>query len=496
MQNKKLKHAILILAHKDFNQLCTLIDYFDSCCDLFLHIDKKSTLTRQELKQLSERPGVKGLYRKFSVNWAGFSILRCELFLLKKALQNSKADYFHLISGQDFPIKPQAEFLDFFENKPDTEYLDCRHLPMDNWEEGTYDRFKYFLPNDWINARSEKGEKMIHSIKRWQYKLGIKRRIPDQFDHLYGGSAWFSITRKAVNYLLDYTHSHPAFYRRLNYTFVPEETYVPTVLMNAPFRENIVSDNNYRFVLWSPTHSGSPDNLDERRFYEVATTDAFFARKFNYPSCAKLVSLIQKYLWQKDSFETSPTGAWMHRTFSHYSFDPSLAQELVQFCRYTGVKTVLDLGCGPGWYVTALRRNRIASVGYDGNPHTEELSNLLLGGSKLPCKEVDLTENLHSDVPYDLVLCLAVAEYIPVEYEDQFIRNLVSNTGKYLILSWATPEKKEPSYLNCRPHTYVIDKIQKQGLLPDVFSTNYLKEKVSQPYFKSTLMVFRTYKEN
>ena len=62
---------------------------------------------------LCEMPQVAGVYRKYSVHWGGFSILRCELFLLKEAINNCDAEYFHLISGQDYPIKPLSSFLDF-----------------------------------------------------------------------------------------------------------------------------------------------------------------------------------------------------------------------------------------------------------------------------------------------------------------------------------------------------------------------------------------------
>lgn len=36
-----MKHAILILAHKNVPQLCRLVKYFDRDCEVFIHIDKK-----------------------------------------------------------------------------------------------------------------------------------------------------------------------------------------------------------------------------------------------------------------------------------------------------------------------------------------------------------------------------------------------------------------------------------------------------------------------
>ncbi len=36
-----MKHAILIMAHKNIGQLCHLVKYFEQDCDVFLHIDQK-----------------------------------------------------------------------------------------------------------------------------------------------------------------------------------------------------------------------------------------------------------------------------------------------------------------------------------------------------------------------------------------------------------------------------------------------------------------------
>ena len=77
-----MKQGILIQAHKDFEQLYHLIEYFSVGCYVFVHLDKKSTFTKEQIAQLKEMPQVKGVYKKYSVHWAGFSILKCELFLL------------------------------------------------------------------------------------------------------------------------------------------------------------------------------------------------------------------------------------------------------------------------------------------------------------------------------------------------------------------------------------------------------------------------------
>ena len=95
-----MKHAILILAHKNIGQLCRLAGYFEKDCDVFIHIDKKQPVTREEEEKLRSYKQVKAVSREYDVNWGGTSVLESEMHLLRMAVQRSDADYFHLISGQ------------------------------------------------------------------------------------------------------------------------------------------------------------------------------------------------------------------------------------------------------------------------------------------------------------------------------------------------------------------------------------------------------------
>ena len=56
---------------------------------------------------------IKAIFRKFSVIWRDFSILKTELYMLSQAMEKSDACCFHLIGRQDHPIKPLDDFLSF-----------------------------------------------------------------------------------------------------------------------------------------------------------------------------------------------------------------------------------------------------------------------------------------------------------------------------------------------------------------------------------------------
>lgn len=44
-----MKHAILILAHKDIEFVCRLVRYFHTNCEVFVHWDRKQSLTPEQL---------------------------------------------------------------------------------------------------------------------------------------------------------------------------------------------------------------------------------------------------------------------------------------------------------------------------------------------------------------------------------------------------------------------------------------------------------------
>ena len=59
----------------------------------------------------------------FKSAWGSYSLVECELFLLRQATKNRKYDYYHLISGMDLPLKPQKEIHEIFDKSNNIEYI-------------------------------------------------------------------------------------------------------------------------------------------------------------------------------------------------------------------------------------------------------------------------------------------------------------------------------------------------------------------------------------
>lgn len=428
-----MRHAVIIMAHGCWNMLYNIVCHFSRECDVFIHIDARSDVSDDVLLRISSLPQVKGLYRKYKIHWGGFSILRCEMFLLREAINKSDAGYFHLISGQDYPVRPLSRFLEFFNECGGFDYMQYAHLPHPRWEGNTFVRFQYFYPYDWLKD-GKRSRPFVRRFVSFQRKHLFKRRIPDSFDHLYGSSQWFSICRDSVASLLDYTRKSPFLYWRMWMTFAPEESYIATVLVNLKGRNRVASTNK-RFIRWQYENGNRPANLGPEHFRMLLEKEYFFARKMSGPKSMDLIKLIQRYLiCEEENFSISESCGWVYDGYLRYSYDDAFMRAVVQFCRMNSIDSLLDMGCGCGMYVSKWRDNGISASGYDANPYVTELSSRLLPLGDEPCGEADLIDELHVDDGFDFVVCKDVLQYIPACYRKKAISNLSFLTGRYLLI--------------------------------------------------------------
>ena len=430
-----MKHAILILAHKDVPQLIHLIEYFERDCLVFVHIDKKCSVSPEDMTKLSSMPQVAYISRKYAVRWGGFSILKAQMHLLRYAYENSHAECFHVLSGQDYPIKPFQEFIDFFQKNGAAQFLSFVHLPHKKWQDNTYERFDYYYLYDHVDKSRMRDNLWHQRVIKWQKKLGIKRNVPRPFDHLYGGSQWFSVNRAAVQVLMEYHKKHKRFYNRLRMTFAPEETYFTTIICNLIPRQFIINDNR-RFIRWKPENGNIPANLGPEHFHLLIESTSFFARKMQKPYCEELIRLLDQYVMPDIPLETTANGGWNYCGFTKYNYEPLLTNAIFEYAKNMDYNYGIDAGCGAGHYVAALRRMGLSFTGFDANPYTPKLSKLLLTKGDSPCEVADLTNDLNIEEPFDITLCIDVLPHIPKAFHTKALENLTNMTKHSLILGW------------------------------------------------------------
>ena len=182
----------------------------------------------------------------------------------------------------------------------------------------------------------------------------------------------------------------------------------------------------------------------------------------------------------------NPRGYWENETDEGHGVDESIAEALLSFFKHEpkNFLTILDVGCGTGFYTRYLRRGGRFCLGYDGNPHTHLLS-------ERQCGRADFSRPQHLD-KFDWVLSLEVGEHIPPKYERIFINNLHRHNERGIVLSWAIPDQGGDGHVNCRSNEYIKGIFASLGYSNDLEAEAELRRAATNCYWLAdTLMVFR-----
>jgi SAM-dependent methyltransferase len=183
----------------------------------------------------------------------------------------------------------------------------------------------------------------------------------------------------------------------------------------------------------------------------------------------------------KDNFKIHEHGYWEDAAGIGHRRDLALAKVLVDF--FKGA-SVIDLGCGTGYYTKLLNDNGIPCIGYDGNPYTKAN-----GWGEV----ADFSRPQYLG-EYDYVLSLEVGEHIPKEFEVIYFQNLARHSKLGIVLSWAIEGQAGDGHVNCRNNDYVIGKLKFIGYKFDKQSSDKLRLLATLRHFKNTLMVFQKIK--
>lgn len=286
--------AILITAYKNYAHLENLVNFFDERFNIYIHIDKKSSISRKDIESLSAKKRVY-VSKQYKINWGAFNHLKAILELAEKAVENKENSYFHLITGHDYPIKPLEEFADFFEINKDRDFMEYHPLPYSAWPEGGLDRLSRYNMYDLLDGRTGLNERLIKGFSKLQKIIGFKRHFSKKFPPLYGGSTYWSLKRESLEYVFQYMKNSPRYLKRFKYSFCSEEIFFQTILLNSSLREKIVN-NNKRFIIWEERNGNFPANLDVGDYENIRASDALFARKFEHPVSDLLLDKIKAYI--------------------------------------------------------------------------------------------------------------------------------------------------------------------------------------------------------
>lgn len=307
------KIAILVLAHKNREQLTKLIREFDDLrFDVFVHIDAKSHM-RMDVP-IMKNSFCYILKRKECVPTYlnDFSLVDASINLIKAAQKKDRYAYYVLLTGQDYPIKSNDIIYETLMNSYPTCWIDSyglddayKHGMM--WVENV--GHKRFSQRARRLAQKIVGAKFYYSHYGKIVKIPIialdvlsnmfmpsprKLVIKNEFTYSAGSHFWM-LPDLAVNHIISVYDNNEKLSYVFKHSSAPEETYFQTALSTMPKAkipdpyvqldsiEKEMDNPALRLIKWyenGKKTSGHPATWTISDFDVIMKAKALFARKF------------------------------------------------------------------------------------------------------------------------------------------------------------------------------------------------------------------------
>lgn len=288
---KKKKHAYLVMVHRDVEQVCSLLRALDHPLnDVYLHADLKF----EEASFESFAPYLSKAQLHFfqvkSIGWGTYDQFDIELSLVEWALQEGGYSYYHLLSGQDFPLKKQDDIHSYFEGR-DEEFI--HFARPEEWDRVVRERVAVArYPR--LMRRSSKGYALEKCLSSIQQTMEINRLYADT---RYGfGGAWFSVTDQFAR---DFVKHRSWFQERFSRALCVDEHAIQSFALTFGYEKKLhrpIGDGSYesclRYVDWSLGGS-SPRTLHGDDFLRLVDSPYLFARKFEAKESPALLKLLK-----------------------------------------------------------------------------------------------------------------------------------------------------------------------------------------------------------
>lgn len=229
--NSPKRIAFLIIAHSDVHHLRRLCHTLRPH-RIFIHWDKKSG-------SLPDIPDVEFVEKREAVFWAGFSQIKATMNLIKAALATEE-NYLKivLLSGADYPIKPISELAEKFSKDNGHNYIRCVKV---NDAPNLMKLVARNVYRDGVLPLRIKRTKYVTQIER-AFRLLLNKLIALTPRHhpkeeLFHGSQWWALSPEACRYAVNVYEDRADLRKFYSLTFVSDEQYFHTIIMNSHFRE-------------------------------------------------------------------------------------------------------------------------------------------------------------------------------------------------------------------------------------------------------------------
>ena len=218
------------------------------------------------------------------------------------------------LSSQDYPSRSMRDFLETCNSASDTHgfihHFDAFQIDKDAMAPWTWqareglDRY-HFRYRKLSGDMSWKARAAVWPFRRLFDMTNARWRINPSYGLMLGtyrgstpfnpafrcfaGSYWHTISAFASHYLLQFLEERPEVLEYFRHTLIPDESFVQTVLANAPGLH--LKNDNLRLIDMTRSRHGRPKVFDESDLPEIVSSGKFFVRKVTLESTSMLEKL-------------------------------------------------------------------------------------------------------------------------------------------------------------------------------------------------------------
>ncbi len=152
----------------------------------------------------------------------------------------------------------------------------------------------------------------------------------------------------------------------------------------------------------------------------------------------------------------------------HYNVTHIDKNNLIYMQEKYMIKTMIDIGCGPGGMVDTALSLGIDCIGVDGDPSVIN-KNII---------QHDFVSNkLNLEKKFDFAWSCEFVEHVEEKYQDNYM--CLFQKCKYVIITFAPPGRKGYHHVNCQEENYWIKVFEKYNFVFSKEETDYIRNNSS-----------------
>ena len=285
-----MKVAYVLLAHRDPDQIERLVNCLKDTGDFYIHIDKKSDI-KPFYNKFKTYDCVHFLKNRINVTWAGWSMVKGYMMLLREALESHKNyDRFVMLTGQDYPLMTNDQIIDEFEKNKGVEYVMAYNLTTSTMPtDKNKILMRWYLDNPFRSRFMQRAYQGVmyrfvtKIFKRKELRVPLGGKLVDP----YFGQMLSAFTRDGANLIVNTYLTDKKYNKCMKRVFAAVELYWQTIIFNSDLRKNTIQKGQEHEITehfgWAPLHyhtyTVDTSIYTEKDFDELKNCGYMFCRK-------------------------------------------------------------------------------------------------------------------------------------------------------------------------------------------------------------------------